>query len=134
MKYNYYAQKLEAFWEKRKRWIIGVLIIATLFGLSRYGRQRSTPSDPIRAKVEARLSKYDGSHPELEKYIKSTMNDPASYEHVETKYIVPSSLSEKTVLVTTTFRGKNSFGAVVTQSVTARCDIETGRVESVLSN
>jgi hypothetical protein len=69
--------------------------------------------------VEKQFSPWDGSHINLEKTIKSTMNDPASYEHVKTTY---SDLGEN-LIVRTTFRGKNAFGGVVTNTIMASVDV-----------
>lgn len=33
MKYNYYAQKLEAFWGKRKHWIIAAFVVVAVMGV-----------------------------------------------------------------------------------------------------
>lgn len=131
MKYDRFYSKLEAFWQRRKRWILAALILVSLFGLSKYGQKNRT-SDPYRARIEKQFSGYDGSHEKLEAYIKTSLNDPASYEHVSTSYALPADSSFNSVVVTTTFRAKNQFGAVVTKTIRARCDINTGRVESVL--
>ena len=71
-------------------------------------------------KIEKHFSSWDGSHVELTKIIKSTMNDPDSYKHVETKY----GDQGEYISVKTTFRGKNAFGGVVTNWITAKCSID----------
>ncbi len=68
------------------------------------------------ANIKAQFSAWDGSHRELERVIKKTMNDPDSYKHVETVYAEGSD----GILVKTTFRGKNAFGGVVTNWVRAK--------------
>jgi hypothetical protein len=78
-------------------------------------------------KISKLFSPWDGSHPELTKIIKKTMNDPKSYEHVETVYW--DKLDH--VLVKTTFRGKNAFGGVVKNSVTAKVDLGGNVIEFV---
>ncbi|MBN2088933.1 hypothetical protein JW964_04945, partial [candidate division KSB1 bacterium] len=79
-------------------------------------------------KIEQSFSAWDGSHRGLTEYIKKSMNDPSSYEHVETKY------SDKGdhLVVKTTFRGKNAFGGIVTNSITAKVDLN-GNVIEVIS-
>jgi len=57
-------------------------------------------------KIEAQFSGWDGSHREFERMIKDAMNDPDSYDHVETRYIDKGSF----IRVFCTFRGKNSLG------------------------
>lgn len=69
--------------------------------------------------IEEKFSPWDGSHRGLENYIKENMNDPDSYKHVETKYID----KKDHLFVITTFRGKNGFGGVVINSVTAEVDL-----------
>ncbi len=62
------------------------------------------------------FSVWDGSHRNLTEFIKENMNDPDSYEHVETVYQDMVSV----LIVETTFRGTNQFGAVVKNMVKAR--------------
>ena len=59
--------------------------------------------------------KWDGSHTQLTQLIKSLMNDPDSYKHVKTLYGDQDSV----ILVTTTYRGKNAYGGVVTETISA---------------
>jgi hypothetical protein len=60
-------------------------------------------------KIEAQFSGYSGVHYNFERIIKEAMNDPDSYDHVETKYIDKGSF----IRVFLTFRGKNGFGGMV---------------------
>lgn len=69
--------------------------------------------------VEKQFSAWDGSHINLEKVIKAGMNDPDSYKHVKTTY---TDLGEN-LIVRTTFRGKNAFGGVVTNTIMASVDV-----------
>jgi hypothetical protein len=55
------------------------------------------------------------------------MNDPDSYKHVETRY----SEDGKTIIVMTTFRGKNAFGGVVTNWIRARFSLDGALVEVI---
>ena len=75
--------------------------------------------------IEKAFNNWDGSHIELTKIIKATMNDPDSYKHVETKY------SDKGdyLIVKTTFRGKNAFGGVVTNWISAKCGLNGKVIE-----
>jgi hypothetical protein len=63
-------------------------------------------------RVKKQFSVYDGSHRKLEQYIKANMNDPDSYEHIETQYWVRDSH----IVVRTKFRGRNGFGGKVVAS------------------
>ena len=79
--------------------------------------------------IKSQFSAWDGSHRNLTKIIKKSMNDPKSYEHVETVYWDKGDH----LLVQTTFRGKNAFGGVVKNTVTAQIDLN-GNVVNVISN
>ena len=77
--------------------------------------------------IKAQFSAWDGSHSTLTKAIKKSMNDPDSYKHDETKYIDQGAI----LLVTTSFRGKNAFGAVVRETVTAKVDLQGNVLEVI---
>ncbi|MFY9151679.1 MAG: hypothetical protein WAO52_06685 [Prolixibacteraceae bacterium] len=59
------------------------------------------------------VAAWDGSCRPVTKYIKSVMNDPASFDHEQT-FVTP--LLNGNYEVKTIFRGKNGFGAVVLNS------------------
>jgi hypothetical protein len=65
--------------------------------------------------VESQFSGWDGSHRTFERMIKQTMNDPDSYEHVETRFADEGDY----IRVFAKFRGKNAFGGIVVDSATA---------------
>jgi hypothetical protein len=69
--------------------------------------------------LEAQFSAWDGSHRGLERYIKKHMNNPSSYEHVETKYLDKGDH----LMLITKFRGTNAFGAIVTNTIAAKVDM-----------
>lgn len=73
------------------------------------------------------LSGWDGSNRELVRIVKENMNDPDSFEHVETLY----RLYKDYAVVIMKFRGNNTFGGKVLNSVTAKVNIEDGSVISV---
>jgi Na+-transporting methylmalonyl-CoA/oxaloacetate decarboxylase gamma subunit len=62
------------------------------------------------------FSPWDGSHTNLKYYIEDNMNDPDSFEHVETVYYDYTAH----LIVETTFRGNNQFGALVKNTVKAQ--------------
>ncbi|WP_066838157.1 hypothetical protein [Rufibacter ruber] len=68
---------------------------------------------------------YDGSHIVLERYIKANMNNPDSYEHVETTYRD----FNKYLLVITRFRGTNAYGGVVTNTIRAKVALNGDIIE-----
>lgn len=69
--------------------------------------------------IKNQFSAWSGSHKELEKYIKSSMHDPSSYEHQHTSYIE----NGDKLTITTSFRGRNSYGAIVLETVVASVDL-----------
>ena len=88
-------------------------------------QSRKTHIETREEKIEKHFSAWDGSHIELTKVIKASMNDPESYKHVETRYGDQGDY----IIVKTTFRGKNTFGGVVTNWVTAKCDLNGKVIE-----
>jgi len=75
--------------------------------------------------IEKQFSTWDGSHTKLSRLIKDSMNDPDSYEHVETKYWD----MKDHLIVNTIFRGKNSFGGVVKNNVKAKISLDGENIE-----
>jgi hypothetical protein len=80
-----------------------------------------------RRAIEQQFSAWDGSHVALERIIKKSMNNPDSYKHVETKY---GDMGDY-ILVSTTFRGTNAFGGVVTNTVRAKFTLSGDLIEIV---
>lgn len=79
---------------------------------------------------QSNISAWDASYRPLEQMIKSRMNDESSYEHVSTAYSFILN-DDPYAIVKTSFRGKNGYGAVVKNTVTARVNIQTGEVEKI---
>ena len=77
--------------------------------------------------IGKQFSAWDGSNYTLEKYIKSSMNDPDSYEHVETRYVD----NGNDITVYTKFRGTNAFGGKVVNVVGARMSL-SGEILEIL--
>ncbi len=76
-------------------------------------------------KIEEQFSAWDGSHINLTRVIKESMNDPKSYKHVETVYW---DMGDHLV-VRTTFRGTNAFGGVVKNTVKAKVSLDGNVLE-----
>lgn len=70
--------------------------------------------------IRSQFSAWDGSHNNLEKTIKASMNDPDSYEHDKTTYNDMGGY----LLVVTQYRGKNGFGALVRGFVKAKVGLD----------
>ncbi|GHB44533.1 hypothetical protein [Mongoliitalea lutea] len=86
-----------------------------------------TPKTERQKEVEKQFSSWDGSHRGLTKKIKESMNDPDSYEHVETRFRDDGDY----IFVITKFRGTNAFGGKVTNTVSAKVDFKGNVIEIV---
>jgi hypothetical protein len=87
-------------------------------------------TDAINARqnlIGSAFSKWDGSHLALERFVKSSMNDPDSYEHINTNYKDYGDY----VFVLTKFRGKNAFGALVVDSMSAKASVSGEIIEII---
>ena len=80
--------------------------------------------------IQKLFSAWDGSNINLVVYVKQNMNDPKSFEHVETLY---KDLGDK-IMVSMEFRGKNAFGGVVKNKVIASIDINGNILEVINGN
>jgi len=69
----------------------------------------------------------DGYHVGLVNYIKNTMHNPNSFEHVKTLYVDKGDH----LIVKMIFRGTNAFGGVVTNSVVAKTDLNGNVIQII---
>ena len=81
-------------------------------------KEEAEISSAITKQIENQFSSWDGSHVRVVRAIKSRMNDPDSYKHVETTYVRQA----RGLQVRTVYRGKNSFGAVILAVSIAQTD------------
>jgi hypothetical protein len=88
---------------------IQVVLLTLLIGGCMMCNTKKKPQTR-KEQVEACLSDWDGSHKGLTDWVKQRMNDPGSFEHVETRYFDQTT----NVRLIMTFRGRNRFGGVVT--------------------
>lgn len=77
---------------------------------------------------EQYFSNWDGSNVELVEAVKAKMNDPDSFEHVETGW---KDDQDGTLFLKMIFRGKNGFGGVITSSATAVFNKDTREISKV---
>ena len=80
----------------------------------------------LQENIKSQFSSWDGSHTKLVRAIKDNMNDPKSFEHVETRYGVNEEDGILNLIMK--FRGNNAFGQKVLNSVIAIADLETGEI------
>jgi hypothetical protein len=111
--------------------VVFILVAFMLIGYFMSGEHSVLPEKDSLTLREKKINKtfsgYDGSHFELNRTIKRSMNDPNSYEHVSTSY------SDKGdyLLISTTFRGKNAFGGVVKNTVSAKSTVDGNIIEII---
>lgn len=79
-------------------------------------------------RIESQFSAWNGAHRNLESLIKKSMNDPDSFKHTETVYWDKGDY----LIVKTTFRGRNAFGGMVINSVTAKVSLD-GQILEIIS-
>lgn len=91
-------------------------------------REREQAREEYANRHEKYFSAWDGSCRPLVKVVKASMNDPRSFEHVET---IKGQEYNGKVSVKMKFRGKNRFGGTVLQVVTCELsgDGEVSKVE-----
>jgi len=77
--------------------------------------------------IKKQFSPWDGSHRALNELIKISMNDPGSYKHVDTVYWDRGDF----IIVRTSFRGKNVFGAYVLNWVKVKVDLNGNILEII---
>ena len=120
-----------------KRIIFGLLILGVvIFGAADCVFGICGPSEEEKAEERRKgfhcLSSYDGSHFDFKYEVQQSLNDPDSFEHVETR-ITPV-LPNGSHLMEMDFRGRNAFGALVLNTAKARvwnddCEAELFSIE-----
>ena len=85
--------------------------------------------EKIDNKIKNAFSSWDGSHILVTKYLKKTLDDPKSYEHIETKY--SANREKKTMVIYQKFRARNSYGGMVIAMCIATQDLNTGEITSI---
>lgn len=102
--------------------LIGLLILGIFILIFRacLGCGEDAPKKPKTREEQIKecFSAWDGSHRKLERWVKNNMNDPSSYEHIETRYVDNTT----SIGIIMKFRGKNAFGGKVVTTVIAQCD------------
>lgn len=93
--------------------------------------QQAKREAEIQEKVNAQFSPWDGSHRILVEAVKKTLNDPGSFEHLETKNMRGTAWPE-TFVVRMEYTAKNAFGGRVRKYVLVEISVETGRITQVL--
>ena len=123
-----WTNKKEEEKKKYNQWCIGCLgivvaVVVILWIIWAFSDPSSVVTEkPLTVKeqqINKQFSAWDWSHTVLTKQIKDWMNNPKSYEHVETKY---RDMWDHLVVLMT-FRWENSFWGTVTNSVKAKVSL-----------
>lgn len=93
-----------------------------------YGWYKGSEDRKSKGPISQCLSGWNGSHSGLVSYVKNGMNDPGSFEHVSTVYYDQTTRYRLVM----TFRGKNKFGGVVTQTADAMINTDCELIGQVV--
>ncbi|WP_249552742.1 hypothetical protein [Shewanella sp. 8A] len=107
--------------------IVLVIVIIGIFYSSDNSELKNDASASHQQTVNRQFSSWDGSHSGLVKVVKANLKDPSSFEHIKTQYVDKYNY----LVVTMQYRGKNSFGAVVTEEVVAKTDMNGNVLEII---
>lgn len=102
--------------------VAGLVVMALALSLAGPDKPPPVPLTPAQqrtALVESQFSAWSGAHRNLESAVKEAMNDPDSFEHVETRY----NDRNDHIVVWMTYRGNNAFGGKVLARVMATADL-----------
>jgi hypothetical protein len=92
--------------------------------------QKAAEIKDLKEKFEEHcMNSWDGSCIPLLVYTKNLMNDPESFEHVETRYRIEGNYA----IVVMSYRGKNAYGGTVQNYIKAKVNLNCEVVE-VLEN
>lgn len=125
--FAFLQEKLDTTWPDQRR---KAAYADSMYSYEReqlYKHMERRPSQISKPKnVDDLFSDWDGSLPALKEYVKERLKNPDSFEHVETGWIE----KQDYLLVQMKYRGTNGYGAVVTETIRARCDY-SGNVISI---
>ena len=81
--------------------------------------------------IEDQFSAWDGSHRELVANVERRLNDPGSFEHLETKTMRGSNWP-RTYIVRMEYTAKNTFGGRVRNYILAEISVQNGNIVQVI--
>lgn len=96
----------------------------------RFGKTILKNNYTTKSSFEDNLSNWDGSLPSLVEFTKKNLNDPNSFEHVETGYII----REDYVEVQMIYRARNGFNALIKSKITAAVDSSGNLIKIISAN
>ncbi len=116
-------EKTKPTWKKWQKAFVGcagflLVFLLIIIGFATWSH-RNDP-EPKETPEQVRQRKVDkaanASELNLRQYIRASMNDPKSFEHVNTNYW---DMGCDTIVLKMTYRGKNAFGGTVTELIRA---------------
>lgn len=126
----YEVEREKSVWDYARRYgiyTVGGLILVVGILSAMYG-QVTKPVEQVRAEQVQELFFADGRNYQVIQAVKKSMNDPDSFEHIETQHVDQGSGD---VAITMMFRGKNAFGGKVVNKAVAMVNPESGAVTSL---
>ena len=109
-------------------------LIAAPGQIARAMEQAKASAAAVKQKYEelqSQFSAWHGGHKKTTAYIKNRMHNPKSFEHVRTVHTTHA--EEGYRVITTTYRGTNMFGAIVTNTIRVKVTLD-GNVIGVVSD
>jgi len=110
---------------KEAKFALWLVLIAFIIFFLMPEKGKNPPVKTRSELINSQFSGWDGSHRELKNYITGSMNDPESYEHIETKYVDKGD----NIIIITRFRGNNAFGGKVVNTIRAKVDLQGNIIE-----
>ena len=115
-----------------KGWWIFIGIVATFWIGIFWNNPEPEPLTVEETKqklIADQFSPVDGTHYYLEKMVVDNLNDPDSFEHIETRH----SVNEDHMLIQMDYRARNGFNALIRKQVVAKADLQTGMILEIVS-
>ena len=126
----YESEKELSAWDYIKRYgiyTVGGLILITGVLLAIFGESNKSV-EQVREDQVQELFFADGQNYQVVQAVKKSMNDPDSFEHIETRHVDNGTGD---VAITMMFRGKNAFGGKVINRAVAMVNPQSGTVTSL---
>lgn len=113
--------------------VAAVFVVCVVFMAGSGDDEEASPRPrTTEEKIEAQFSAWDGSHRKVVEAVERVLNDPGSFEHLETRTMKGSNYP-KTFIVSMEYTAKNAFGGRVRNTVVCEVSVETGDIVNVLS-